>query len=82
MLLLKASQLESCLIDCSIQWRRKMILNGGARVVLVQPGSNMSAKSLGSLSRRLSEISGLDYWNGLLDWTTGLAFEPNLTTKN
>ena len=25
--------------------------------------------------RRLSVIGGLDYWNGLLEWTTGMDFD-------
>ena len=30
---------------------------------------------------RLSEISGLDYWNGIVEWTTGMTFADNFTTK-
>ena len=25
----------------------------------------------------LSEISGLDYWNGIVEWTTGMTFEDD-----
>ena len=33
--------------------------------------------SIGWASRE-SVNSGLDYWNGLLDWTTGLTFDLNI----
>ena len=33
-------------------------------------------KPMGQLERR-SLFSGLDYWTGLLDWTTGLTFDLN-----
>ena len=26
---------------------------------------------------RLSVIGGLDYWTGILEWTTGTTFDPN-----
>jgi hypothetical protein len=27
-------------------------------------------------------FTGLDHWTGLLDWTTGLTFDPKILTKN
>ena len=32
--------------------------------------------------RRESVNCGLDYWNGLLDWTTGLTFDLKITPQN
>ena len=33
-------------------------------------------------SLRLSVIGGLDYWNGLLEWTTGMDFDPFFFPKS
>ena len=32
--------------------------------------------------RQESVNCGLDYWNGLLDWTTGLTFDLNIIPQN
>jgi hypothetical protein len=31
---------------------------------------------------RVYLFTGLDHWTGLLDWTTGLTFDPKILTKN
>ena len=42
------------------------------RLQLLALGTGLS---LIHLCTRLSVIGGLDYWNGLLEWTTGMDFD-------
>ena len=35
-----------------------------------------------ALGKRVYPFTGLDYWTGILDWTTGLTFESKFNHKN
>ena len=44
----------------------------------VRTGSNLETR----YRYRQSLFSGIDYWNGLLEWTTGMPFDLKFSHKN